>query len=212
MNAPGSAKKVKGFTLIEVMVAIGIIAVIATVSFETLSIAIDAGDASEVSIKRIGRIDRAWILIENDLKHAVGHPRKSSYGNKLKAFEAPYDRAHIFQLFRAGRGNPLNLPRTELARVGYRFEEEVLWRDLWIDPGNVEAEPTTSTKILDDIEEIEVHMLPWTANEVSINGRGWSEKWPVPKAEDLPAAVRIRITLKDRGEITRMFALLKEDF
>lgn len=207
-----SLSKRKGFTLIEVMVAIGIIAVVATVSFETLTIAIDAADASEVSIKRLGRMDRTWLLIENDLKHAVGHSRSSSYGNNLKAFQAPYDKGHVFQVFRAGRGNPLNLPRTELARVGYRFEDDTLWRDLWTDPGNVEADPTTSTKLLDKVEEVEVHMLPWNANEISLNGRGWSEKWPISHSEDLPAAVRIRIVLEDRGEITRMFALLKEDF
>ncbi|WNO08974.1 type II secretion system minor pseudopilin GspJ [Teredinibacter sp. KSP-S5-2] len=201
-----------GMTLIEVIVAVSIMAVIAVTSFQTLTVAIDASELSRNSMKRLGRIDRTWLLLEKDLNHAVGHPRRGAYGDKIKAFEAPFEREYIFQVFRAGRSNPLYLPRTELARVGYRLEDDVLWRDMWVDPGNIEADPSTSQKLLDKVEQVEIHMLPWSANDPSMEGTGWSEKWPISQAEDLPAAVRIRITLEDRGEITRLFLILKEDF
>ncbi len=127
-----SFSKMKGFTLIEVMIAILIMAMIAVMTSQSFSVAISSSEATQEAIDRMAKVDRVWVLFETDLRNAIPTmPRVSGSKPIPPVFVEPSDDYRL-TILRAGYANPLKLPRTEMVRVGYRFEDSVLWRDTWI--------------------------------------------------------------------------------
>ena len=63
-----SYRSQQGLTLIEVAVAVAIMAVIFVLSQQTVSVSTDSFDTSERNAKRIEQIDRVWYFLKQDLK------------------------------------------------------------------------------------------------------------------------------------------------
>jgi general secretion pathway protein J len=93
-----------------------------------------------------------------------------------------------------------------LQRVAYRLDEGTLKRLMWpvLDLG-----PQTTpveTALLDDVEEFRVRFCSPPACADT-----WHEVWPpqgigTPPSE-LPRGIEVKMTLKGRGEFTRLFLI-----
>lgn len=197
----------KGFTLVEVMIAISITAIIATLAYQSLSSASISSERTEQAMARIEQIDRAWILLENDLRNAVLRTVKQPFGETLPSMQGSFGGEYSLLVLRAGLENPLALPRSEVVRVGYRLQENILWRDSWINLMSSDPLAARKQKLLGDVEEVQVQFLSPEASSVKTGP--WLEEWPgTGAAESLPLAVSITLNLKDMGEVQRLFALL----
>jgi general secretion pathway protein J len=206
VRSAGNRKRARGFTLLEVMVAVGVMALVATGAYLAIDAASRSSEATREALQRFERVDRAWALMETDFRNAVARLTRLYYGPPLPAMSVEFNSEYRMTFLRGGRANPLLLPRTELARVGYRLEDGVLWRDIWYDPARIEPELATQQKLVDGVKEVLVRVLPPTAQQVE-NGN-WLEEWPgtlPPMA--LPVAVEVTLTLEDMGEVTRLFEL-----
>lgn len=196
----------RGVSLIEVVVAIAIMAVIAAGAYESLNAAGNAREGSETALARMERIDRTWLLIESDLRNALGYSLQATYGDPLPAMTFAFGQEYWLTLLRGGRANPLNFPRTELGRVGYRLQENTIWRDSWHNPASFDTDTARKQKLLSGVESIVVRALASTAKS-PVDGP-WVEEWPSGGQEPLPAAIELTLTLEDKGELKRLFALV----
>ena len=197
----------QGLTLIEVAVAVAIMAIVATLSYQSLNVATSAGENSEAHIRRLEKIDRTWLLLETDLRNALGFEKKQLFEGSLPAMSVAFGEDYTLSFLRGGNANPLNFVRSEAMRVGYRLEEDTLWRHSWVDPANMEFDQARRQKLVDDVENITVRALSKQASSVAEGP--WLESWPPNGGNaDLPLAVEVTLTLKDRGEIKRLFAML----
>ncbi len=205
----------RGITLIEVLIAVIIMAMIGTISYQSLDATISSKEVVEKHIKELAKIDRAWLLIEADLRNMVNHQVTQAYGvgsgGKLPPMVlANTDEKYWMVVLRGGHANPLNFIRSELIRVGYRVQEEILWRDVWYDLGSNDVDQARQQKIIDGVEGVEVRIL--TPAATSFSGGPWTDSWPFQGAnpDDMPLAVEIKLRLKgDEAEISRLFALVK---
>lgn len=197
----------RGFSLLEVLIALAIMAILAVLAFQSLDIANRSSDANKEKLTQIERLDRVWVLLENDLRNALGYVNISGYDELVPALQADANELHWLQVFRGGRSNPLYFPRTELVRVGYRLEEGTLWRDSWWDPANPDPDLAFQQKLLEDIDTIEVRMLP--VNAQSVQDGPWVDNWPQEQPDVLPLAVEITLILEDERELIRLFTLLQ---
>lgn len=205
MNKP---LRQRGFSLLEVMIALAIMAIMAVLAFQSLDIAHRSSDANKEKLTQIERLDRVWVMLENDLRNALGYVNLNTYGEMVPALQADAGELYWLQVFRGGRSNPLYFPRTELVRVGYRFEENMLWRDSWWDPSNPDPDLAFQQKLLEGVDTIEVRMLPVTAQ--SVQDGPWADRWPPQEtAETLPLAIEITLILEDERELTRLFSLVQ---
>jgi general secretion pathway protein J len=106
------------------------------------------------------------------------------------------------QFTRAGWSNTAGLPRPTLQRVGYRVDNEGLWRDHWVVLDRTLSVEPTRQKLLTGVRSVRFRFM--NAN------REWVERWPAAATGGTvderarPAAVEVVIDLEDWGEIRRV--------
>lgn len=129
----------KGFTLLEMLLAIGISMVIATLCYQTLDAASRTNDSVREVSKQMNDIDRIWQLIAMDLEFTVNRSWVDVYGQSQPAFQAVFgdrlaqsdvtssaENNHLLRFTRSSFSNLLQQNRSELGLVGYRIEPEEL--------------------------------------------------------------------------------------
>lgn len=199
----------RGFTLMEVMVALFIMALIAMLASQAFNTASSGAAATREAMARLAEIDRTLVLIETDLRNAVPKTLKERFGETLPALYVAHSDDYWLTVMRGGMANPLHQRRTEEVRVGYRYIEETIWRDTWYNPLETEQDQARQQKLLTGVSDMQVRVLP-TGPGVSIAGGPWYDAWPATgrRAEDLPIAIEVTLTLEDMGEIKRLYSLL----
>lgn len=191
-----------GFTLIEMLVALAIFAMVSTVSFTGIMVMIDNRERVAAHADRLAAVQTAIALIERDLQQTVARPIRDPMGDPRAAMLS--DDLAALEFTRSGRSNPLGVRRSELERVAYRIEEDTLMRLSW-DVLDQPPEPSRSDRtLLDDATDISLRFMDDDAQ--------WTATWPpagaLPGSPRLPRAVEITIELEDLETITRVLGLV----
>lgn len=203
----------RGFTLIEVLVAITIMAIIATLTGQALHTATTSSEATNDAVKRLSSVDRTWTLIEADLRNALPRAITPSMGEPIPALIANRSSDYWLRVFRGGVVNPLHAPRSELIRIGYRLTDNVIWRDTWVNIASVDDRDALKQKLMTDVKDIVIRVL--TNSATSIAAGPWVQDWPSSgiTPNTLPRALEVTIQTEDYGEMKRLFPILQgEDF
>ena len=219
---PGCCKPgATGFTLVELLLALAISAMVAVLAWTGLSTAIDAGKGLESEITEITDIQRTLNILEEDLVQLRARPATGGFGVLLPVFRGGQFEDALLEFTRGGLANPLQQQRSELQHVRFLFSEGRLWRQHWqqLDPADQNLLPD-STLLLDGIESVEVSFLPppragTQRPEFMILGAdiaGWEQSWNsmllAPEViSPLPLAVRITLELQEIGVVERVFEL-----
>ena len=203
MNAPA-----RGFTLLELLVALAVFAIMATAAYSGLRNVLFTRAAVETQSRRLATVQLAVYRLEQDIEQTVPRGIRDEYGEPQAALLGGALADDRLTLTRAGWDNPLGQPRATLQRVVYRLRDGRLWRLHWpvLDRGGL-IEPR-ETLLLDRVREFKVRFL--------VDQDDWRDGWPpLPTSNDpdkpdpdrLPRAVEISLTLEDWGEITRLLPL-----
>ena len=197
-------RQYSGFTLVEVLVAIMITAVIGVMASQAFHAASTSASATDDALKRLSRVDRAWVVFERDFRYVVQKQITQEFGGPLPAFYVDATGEYLMTLLRSNVENPLGLPRTEMVRVGYRLVEDTLWRDTWYDVRLTDQSEARPQKVLEGIENLQIRALPIRANSLASS---WITRWPDQGAtgNDVPRAVEITLETEDYGEVIRVF-------
>ena len=219
----------QGFTLLEVLIALVISALIAVMAFESLNAADAGATRTNEVLTEINRLDRAWQIVAADLRHVI--PPAAADRNTVFQAESlrssGEDADQLVLLFkRRGWVNFSNLPRSDLQMVSYRVVDGQLWRDfapernLELADVDMEDDDAFHQLLLEDVEDLQLRMLYQGA--ITSKGKSaledreysedWLQKWPDnnqqgASAQDLPLAVEITLELKGAGSSVRLFAM-----
>lgn len=190
----------RGFTLLELMVVIGIFALLAVMAYGGLDSVLSTRKAVEASMSRTAEWQKAYQRLRNDLQQLRDRPARDSFGD-IQGFR--YEREGRLQFTRSGWRNPLGLPRPSLERVHYRVEAGQLLRESWRVLDLAQDSAPSRSVLLDGVEE-----LRWRFMDSS---REWQETWP-PGSVSLdgppqapPLAIELRVRSKDWDEVTLLF-------
>ena len=188
-----------GFTLIELLVAMAVFAVLATIAYSTLDAALRAREETQVRNTRRADIMRAVTLLDRDVLQMTRRPVTDEFGRLAPALVIEQRPVPRMEFTRTGVLNPRQEKRSALQRVAYVVEDETLVRRLWTVLDRTAQTTPFDERLLEDVEGIRFEALRTE----------WTETWP-PEAgfgedgtEDMPRAVRIRLQLKDLGELVR---------
>ena len=119
-----------GFTLVEVLVALAIFALIGGAGALVLSQAIDNRFAIKAATDRIADLQRARALMRSDIGQAVGRRTRTPTGRPIPQpmVTGAGTSEPLLVLTRAGWSNPGDDARPSLQRVEYRVVEDRLER------------------------------------------------------------------------------------
>ncbi len=196
----------RGFTLLEVMVAIAIFAVIGLGSWQVLERAISSKQVLENRSEQLRQLQRAMWLISRDMQNIVNRPVRNHSGETEPPVSSLIP-GYALTLSRSGWHNPLDEPRSSLQRVAYSLEpndsgNNDLVRYFWAYPDQASGTTPQSQTLLHNVRRLEVNF---------INSLGEEQfHWPVSQtslSDNLPAGISLQLETELFGNIYRLFAL-----
>lgn len=196
-----------GFTLLEVLVAVAITALIGVGIWQVMSGVIKARTTVDTVSERFEKLQRAMLLIERDIVQVVNRPIRGAYGDKQFALTSLGD-TYLLQLTRQGWRNPLDDPRSELQRVAYSLEGQTLHRWQWQVLDRAQDSKPVDQSLLDNVISVKVRFMNQAGN--------WVDQWPEevpgqappkPETASLPRAIELTLELKRFGRIKRVWVL-----
>jgi general secretion pathway protein J len=192
-----------GFTLLELLVALSIFGLLATLSYSGLQSVMTQQSYTEIAADRLSELQKLYMIMQRDIEQLVQRPIRDEYGDE----QPPLVGGENFRLTRAGWRNPAGRQRSTLQRVGYAYEEDQLVRYTWTVLDRAQDSEPLVQPLSDAIEQLQIRYLG-ADNE-------WKEQWPDtqsvadPSIEpaSLPRALEVTIEHEFYGPIVWLFQL-----
>ena len=206
MQNSNSYHRQQGFTLLEVMIAVSIFALMSMVSYQILQGVIRSGEISKRHSDELLKMQRAMLIIEQDFTQIIARASRDESGDSdnirvLTAGKSAFDSEDEgIEFTRLGWANPLDLlPRSNLLRVRYRLFDGELQRLYFLYPDIVAGQEPEIQVLLKDVEKLSFRF--WSD--------GWKNTWS--EANKLPSGIQISFTNKQFGEISRTFLVAESE-
>jgi len=197
-----------GFTLLELLVAMAIFALVATAGYTALQQGV--GIQERLQEKRVfwRRLESVLALMESDLAQARDLAPRAPSGQQVVAFRGKPepDSGREGQLFRFTRGGHTSFregPVSPHLRIAYRIREGVLLRAAWPSVGTPSRDGDRESQLLEEVGKLQVRYLGPSTQ--------WRSTWPPQaasgqeKTPGLPRAVEVTLTFSGHGTIRRLF-------
>jgi general secretion pathway protein J len=192
-------RAVRGFTLVELLVAV----LISTIVFALGYGAIDQALANRETLQRnavaLTSLQNAIRLLVQDCSQLAPRPVRDPLGaGHLPALQS--DGVQM-TLTRGGFMNAAGIQRSTLQRVRYVMEEGNLYRDQWL-VLDATLEPLPVRKrVMENVKSFSVRFMD--------NVKGWQASWPPPSPIQQdprwrPTAVEVTIETEDWGKVLRL--------
>lgn len=189
-----------GFTLVEALVAIAILALVAMIAWRGTAAMTDAEARLSAESARWQHLDALLTRMEADMREAI--PRAVRHGAQAEPawIAIPEDAAGNTSLaFTRAGPDAIDEPGSGGQRVGYHFRDGHIDVLYWPRLDNVATKDPATYALVDGIAQFRVLAL-------AADGR-WSDRWPFPGAAAIPRGVRVQIVLTDGSVVERWLAL-----
>lgn len=212
-----SVMQQRAFTIIEVMIAIFIAAIMFAIGYGAINQALRDRDAINVNQVRITEIQRGMRVVAQDFAQIVARPARdtSGTGQLMPAVMATNTDDVLLTFTRGGWSNPAGLQRPAEQRVRYRYvgRDQTLVREYWlaVDPA-LNTEPRERV-LLTRVTSVTLRFLDPAS-------RNWRNDWPpsmpsgpvnAQQTDQLlmprPLAIEITMLLEDWGRVQRIFEI-----
>lgn len=183
-----------GLTLIELLVALIIFALLGIMSYRAVASAADNRERIAAEFQRWHDIGNLFQITEIDLTQSVARPATAQITTTatLSLTRATDGTTAISFLKLDGTGGAVR-------RRGYRFDGHRILQLRW--PGVDSESAPTEYQILDHVKALRCTALTADGQE--------SATWPAPGVDpaSVPAAIEIELELPDAGTLRRVFVL-----
>jgi general secretion pathway protein J len=218
--------KRRGFTLVELLVALFITAILFAMGYSALTQALNSRRQVDEQAERLSAVQQALRVMEQDFELLQPRPVRDLLGtgyqqplvlnqNASGGFSASSLGAATtsaaqqglaqLSLTRGGWANPAGLPRSEMQRVSYLLRGDKLLRQYLPELDTTGAVSFEERELLDRVEALNFRFMDATFT--------WSNTWPTPIVLNgppaelqraRPVAVEITLKLKDWGTLVRV--------
>lgn len=195
-------KRAAGFSLLEVLVAVAIFAVLSVAAYGALDATIRARAQAGEAAAELAALQSAVLALERDLREAAPRPVRGAVGERLPALAGG---PAGFEVTHAAFASLSSEPSARLARSGWGIADGALTRARWPVLDRAPATRPSARPMLDGVSTLRLRYL---------DGRGdWRDSWPPrdgPEAlpERLPRAVEFTVRGDAFGEVVRRVALV----
>jgi general secretion pathway protein J len=141
------------------------------------------------------------VIIARDVEQAVERSIRDEFGSTLPPLVGSQSTT-LLEFSRTGLRNPSQVARSHIQRVGYRYEDDVLYRLSWPVLDRAQDTEANEYQLIEGINEVEIRYLD--------DNRDWQDQWPplvaTPSATNgLPKAIEITLDIEGLGEVPRLY-------
>ena len=183
----------KGFTLIELMIALLIFGMLAAAGVSLLSFSIKAQAGSKMRLEDVAEVRRLFVMLSQDLAQAVPRTTRGQGGEQEAAFIGG-DASRTLSYVRAGVSSSLDRPSSTLQRVDWAIANGTLQR--------------TARPMVDGGADLDPAIIVTAIEKISIRFREkgeWRDRWTPTNPRELPRAVELTFERKGSAPITQLF-------
>ncbi|OOF09868.1 type II secretion system protein GspJ [Salinivibrio sp. PR5] len=197
-----SPRAEKGFTLLEVLLALVVFASISLTAYQVLQTVQRSDEQSRQVGETLQQLQRALVIMDSDFRQmAARRQRMDGQAPSEQLLTAGKEvlggDAMGVRFTRTGWINPqYRFPRSEVVAVGYRQRDGKLERLRWRYPDQAAGEQPAVMTLLDDIDDLTFRF--------NVKG-SWQSSFDIPHA--LPDAIQLRFTHPRYGQLVRTYLL-----
>ncbi len=191
-------RRCDGFSLLELLVAIAIFAVLSVLTYGGLRHVIRLDDGLRDTAARHQGLELALVILEQDIRHAVPRGVRDALGDSEPALRAGLG-GELLTLTRVDPDIAFATAGPALSRVRYRLEDGALYRDVWARLDRAPTTPFRSRRLLDGITGFDIEFF---------DDAQWRAVWPRtdagPAADALPRGVAIAVEFGSGRSVRRV--------
>jgi len=186
--------KSRGFTLLEILVAIAIFSIMAVFAYSTLQQVLSTNQHLQKQADDLAQLQFLFGCFLEDVSQLTQRSIRDEFGATEPALIGS---SQLLKLTRSGWENPLESKRSNLQRVEWILEGKILYRQYWTVLDRTRFNQPIKTALLKDIEMLEFRYLD--SNNV------WQKEFPPkPPAQTTIKAVEMSFSLKNWGKLYRI--------
>lgn len=186
-----------GFTLLEVLVAVAIFALVGIASHRLLSSAVRVDAQTRQQEQQLRQLLRAMSSLERDVEQAMERPVLDHTGVSEPAFWSSADGQGL-QWTRGGWNNPQGTARAQLQRVRWHYDGKALLRQYWPVLDRADDTPPQTQVVLEELRAVHWRFL---------DPQGiWRTQWQ-GEGPALPRALELRLEHARFGQLRRVLLL-----
>lgn len=189
-------RRLRGFTLLELLVALFIAATMFAMGYAALTQVVRQRASVQAEQQAIDDLQRALRVMTLDLSQIAARPVRDALGRTIEpALSADARVAQALSLTRAAGAPVLGAPRPALQRVTWSLEGRDLIRTAWPAADRTQSTPSRRRVMLSDVQRLQFRFLAPTGL--------WVDEWPAGFDGDAGAAggrlrpLAVEVTLED---------------
>ncbi|MBT5387620.1 MAG: type II secretion system minor pseudopilin GspJ [Porticoccaceae bacterium] len=196
----GSANSQSGFTLIETVVSLMLLAVMSVLSYQAVDVVLGTNERSRQDLADEAMLQRAWQIIGRDIMHLRPRLFTDGFGDQESAYIT--DVSEFGVRFSRGGGPMVRTNPSGVRRVEYRINDQrQLQRQSWA--------ITESPRLSDGSTQVLVNNVEEVLFEHLTQDYFYSPDWPpineTHSPRSLPKMIRVTIVLDGDIETSRLF-------
>ncbi len=199
-----------GFTLLEMLIAMSVFAIMSLVAYQGLRAVLDADRVTRIQSQRLADLQVTLSVLERDLAQVVDISVRDEFGDQLPPVRLRQGAdAMLLELVRAGAGGDQRIRRTAW-QITARGLERRMWPGVDIvDPESMRIRPFADLVDEEQILGVESGFVFIVRTE---SGLERVEYWPTQEGEagggdGLPLAIEVVLDLPGVGVVRRLMAV-----
>lgn len=194
-----SMRSEKGFTLLEILIALFIFALLSAIMASAMHSIFSSQERTELHSQQFDALQKAMLIFTRDIQQIVDRPITNATGGNEPALVGT---TSTITFTHGGLINPFGIVnRSTLQRTRYQLNQTIFTRISWNALDQVQKTISTERSLFSPVTDLRFEYID------AKNQR--QNSWPPPDQPQagLPIGVRIILTLRDWGTLTQLYVI-----